>query len=129
MGVNIVVDVRGNREGERKLVHSLGMRYVPMGWYCSRPHDNTFAEFLTLLRDNPGKKVFVHCRVGDDRTGMMIASYRMAEEGWSAEKAEKEMKNFGFNFAHRRLICPGLLRYEQKFPSHFKASPAFKNLR
>src|ERR1700687_481068 len=129
MGIDIVVDLRGNRDGERKLVTSLGMRYVPMRWWCSRPHDETFAQFLTLIRDNPGKKIFVHCKIGDDRTGMMIASYRMADEGWSAEKAEKEMENFGFNFAHRRLICPGLLRYEKKFPRRFKTSPAFKNLR
>jgi hypothetical protein len=39
---------------------------------------------------------------------MMIASYRMAQEGWSAEKAEKEMEKFGFSFTHKRLICPGL---------------------
>jgi tyrosine-protein phosphatase SIW14 len=129
MGISIVVDLRGNREGERKIVTSLGMEYVPMPWFCSRPKDKTFAQFLTLLRNNPGKKVFVHCRVGDDRTGMMIASYRMAEEGWSAEKAEKEMEKFGFNFAHRRLICTGLLPYEEKFPRRFKTKPAFRDLR
>lgn len=129
MGINIVVDLRGDRESERKLVTSLGMQYVPLPWYCSLPKDKTFAQFLRLLRDNPGKKVFVHCRVGDDRTGMMIASYRMAEEGWSAEKAEMEMEKFGFNFTHRRLICPGILPYEEKFPHRFKTSPAFKNLR
>src|ERR1700682_786362 len=39
MGIDIVVDLRGNRDGERKLVTSLGMRYVPMRWWCSRPHD------------------------------------------------------------------------------------------
>ena len=73
-------------------------------------HRCIFAQFLTLLRKNPGKKIFVHSRLGDDRTGMMIASYRMAQEGWSAEKAEKEMEKFGFSFTHRRLICPGLSR-------------------
>jgi hypothetical protein len=82
-----------------------------------------------LLRKNPGKKIFVHCRLGDDRTGMMIASYRMAQEGWSAEKAEKEMEKFGFSFTHRRLICPGLSSYEEKFPQRFKTSPAFRDLR
>src|SRR6202165_5352859 len=129
MGVNIVVDLRGSRDGERKIVTHLGMQYVAMPWQCSFPKDKTFAQFLTLLRQNPGKKVFVHCRVGDDRTGMMIASYRMAREGWSAEKAEKEMEKFGFSFTHRRLICPGLSSYEEKFPQRFKTSPAFRDLR
>jgi tyrosine-protein phosphatase SIW14 len=129
MGVNIVVDLRGNRESERKIVTRLGMQYVAMPWRCSFPKDRVFAEFLTLLRKNPGKKVFVHCRLGDDRTGMMIASYRMAEEGWSAERAEKEMEKFGFSFTHRRLICPGLSSYEEDFPHRFKTGPAFRDLR
>jgi len=67
--------------------------------------------------------------LGDDRTGMMIASYRMAKQGWSAEKAEKEMEKFGFSFTHRRLICPGLSSYEENFPQRFKTSPAFRDLR
>jgi tyrosine-protein phosphatase SIW14 len=129
MGVNIVIDLRGNRDSERKIVNHLGMQYVAIPWRCSFPKDRDFAEFLTVLRRNPGKKIFVHCRLGDDRTGMMIASYRMAEEGWSAERAEKEMERFGFSFAHRRLICPGLSSYEEDFPHHFKTSPAFRELR
>jgi tyrosine-protein phosphatase SIW14 len=129
MGVNIVVDLRGNRESERKIVTSLGMQYVAIPWHCSFPRDESFAKFLTLLRNNPGKKIFVHCRLGDDRTAMMIASYRMAEEGWPAERAEKEMERFGFSFVHRRLICPGLSSYEEKFPHRFKTRPAFQALR
>jgi tyrosine-protein phosphatase SIW14 len=129
MGVNIIVDLRGNRDSERKIVTRLGMQYVAMPWQCSFPKDKVFAEFLTLLRKNPGKKIFVHCRLGDDRTAMMIASYRMAEEGWSAERAEKEMEKFGFSFAHRRLICPGLSSYEEHFPHRFRTSPAFRDLR
>jgi protein tyrosine phosphatase (PTP) superfamily phosphohydrolase (DUF442 family) len=129
MGVKIVIDLRGNRKSERKFVNSLGMSYVPMGWECSFPKDKTFAEFLTLIVDNPGTKIFVHCRVGDDRTGMMIAAYRMAEQGWSAEQAEKEMERFGFNFVHRRLICPRLSSYEEHFPERFRTEPAFRELR
>ena len=128
-GINIVVDLRGSRESERRIVTHLGMRYVAMHWYCSFPKDKTFAQFLRLVRENQGKKIFVHCRLGDDRTGMMIAAYRMAQEGWSAERAEKEMEKYGFDFAHRRLICPGLSHYEEEFPEHFKTSPAFRDLR
>jgi tyrosine-protein phosphatase SIW14 len=124
-----VIDLRGYRESERKIVRNLGMQYVAMHWECSFPKDKTFAEFLALLRKNAGKKVFVHCRLGDDRTAMMIASYRMAEEGWSAEKAKLEMEKYGFSFAHRNLICPGLSSYEEKFPHRFKTSPAFRHLR
>ena len=116
MGIQIVVDLRGDRSSERAEVTGLGMQYVPMHWECSFPKDKTFADFLTLIRKNPGKKIFVHCRVGDDRTGMMIAAYRMAEEGWTAKQAMEEMTKYGFSLPHRRLICPRLSEYEENFP-------------
>jgi hypothetical protein len=129
MGVQIVVDLRGDRKGERKEATGLGMQYVPMHWECSFPKDKIFAKFLTLIRKNPGKKIFVHCRVGDDRTGMMIAAYRMAFEGWSAKQAMEEMTKYGFSRTHRLLICPRLSGYEEHFPERFATKPEFKELR
>src|ERR1700738_1302818 len=129
MGIQIVVDLRGDRDGERTEVTRLGMRYVPMYWQCSFPKDRIFADFLTLIRKNPGKKIFVHCRVGDDRTGMMIAAYRMAEEGWTAKQAMEEMTKYGFSLVHRRLICPRLSEYEEHFPHRFATKPDFEELR
>jgi protein tyrosine phosphatase (PTP) superfamily phosphohydrolase (DUF442 family) len=129
MGIQIVVDLRGDRDSERKEVTGLGMQYIPMHWECSFPKDRIFADFLTLIRKNPGKKIFVHCRVGDDRTGMMIAAYRMADEGWSPKQAMKEMMDYGFSLPHRRLICPRLAKYEEHFPERFATKPAFEELR
>jgi len=51
----------------------------------------------------------------------------MAEEGWSADEALKEMKMFGFTAAHP-VICPGLAFYAKHFPDHLKTNPAFKDL-
>jgi len=128
-GVQIVVDTRGNRtKTEGKEVRMLGMRYVAIPWHCPLPNDEAFAKFLKLLRDNRGKKVFVHCRLGDDRTGMMIAAYRMADEGWTADEAMREMQKFGFTGAHH-FICPALASYELSFPKRLKSSPAFKGVR
>jgi tyrosine-protein phosphatase SIW14 len=129
MGISIVVDLRvRGREVERQHVTKLGMRYVAISWYCFHPEDADMARFLRLLRDNHGKKVFVHCQTGDDRTGMMIAAYRMAEQGWTVEEAMKEMEAYGFTSSHH-LICPGLASYEARFPTRFKTSPASRDLR
>lgn len=129
MGVDIVVDARRNRtNSEGKEVRALGMKYVAIPWHCPFPHDDVFVAFLKLLQKNPDKKIFVHCRLGDDRTGMMIASYRMATEGWSADEAMLEMEHFGFTRAHR-LICPRLAFYEQNFPRLLKSNRAFEGLR
>lgn len=128
MGIDIVVDTRGNRtKSEGKEVRRHGMQYVAIPWHCPFPRDETFARFLRLMRDNPNKKVFVHCRLGDDRTGMMIAAYRMAAEGWTADEAMIEMREFGFNRAHH-FICPGLASYEKEFPEHLRRNPVFRGL-
>jgi protein tyrosine phosphatase (PTP) superfamily phosphohydrolase (DUF442 family) len=129
MGFQIVVDLRGDRDSEREEVTRLGMQYVSAAWQCSFPKDSIFVDFITLIRTNPGKKIFVHCRVGDDRTGMMVAAYRMAEQGWGAERAKKEMTTFGFSFVHRHLICPRLADYEEDFPKRFATRPEFEKLR
>jgi tyrosine-protein phosphatase SIW14 len=129
MGVTIVVDLRlTGREHERKEVTGLGMRFVEISWFCMTPHDADMADFLELIRENPGKKIFVHCVKGDDRTGMEIAAYRMVEQGWTEPEARKEMEAFGFGLVHQRL-CTGLGRYETHFPKRLATSPAFQELR
>lgn len=128
-GVQIVVDTRGDREkSEGREVRRLGMRYVAIPWHCPFPHDEDFARFLKLMRENRGKKVFVHCRLGDDRTGMMVAAYRMADEDWSADEAMREMRKFGFSRSHH-LICPSLADYEKSFPKRLRTDPIFDNVR
>jgi len=128
MGINIVVDLRGSRNDERELVNKLGMQYVSIPWHCPFPHDDVFARFLTLLRQTPTQKVFVHCRLGDDRAGMTIAAYRMAEQGWTAQEAKQEMEAYGFSSSHH-IICPGLSSYEASFPRRFRTDPVFSSLR
>ncbi len=128
MGIHIVVDLRGNRRQERDQVTRLGMQYVPIPWHCPRPRDAVFAQFLALLRKNPDSRVFVHCLLGDDRTGMTIAAFRMVEEGWTAQEAKHEMEAFGFSAGHHWL-CPGLAGYEERFPHIYRTSPVFESLR
>jgi hypothetical protein len=129
MGIDIVVNTSGRLDDdEGKDVKRLGMKYVVIHWHCPFPKDQAFARFLTVVHENPGKKIFVHCRLGEDRTGMMIASYRMAIEDWSAEDAMNEMREFGFARWHH-LICPALASYEKHFPEHLKNNPAFEPLR
>lgn len=128
MRIAIVVDLRGNRKDERDALNILGMQYVPIPWFCMRPKDAVIAQFLNLVRENPGKKIFVHCNTGIDRTGMMIAGYRMAEQHWTAQDALKEMEVFGFSRFHK-TICTGLTSYEESFPQKLGSDPVFQKLR
>src|SRR5581483_4635587 len=112
MQVAIVVDLRASRnEVEARTAERLGMQYVSIPWRCAAPRDDRLASFLKLVRENKGKKIFVHCQLGNDRTGMAIAAYRMSEENWTAEDAMQEMQAFGFSRFHHAM-CPGLAGYE-----------------
>jgi tyrosine-protein phosphatase SIW14 len=130
LGITTIVDLRGeDREKivwERKHAESLGMRFINIpvsGW--NPPTDEQVVQFLALFRDNPGQKIFVHCRFGDDRTGVFTAIYRMAMEKWPAEQATKEMYFFGFNaFWH-----PSMKSFVQNFPARLNSAPALAPLR
>jgi tyrosine-protein phosphatase SIW14 len=128
LGINVVVDTHANDESEERDVQKLGMKYVAIPWHCPWPHDEVFAKFFKVVHDNKGKKIFVHCRLGDDRTGMMVAAYRMAEEGWTADEAMNEMRSFGFTRSHH-FICPSLAKYEREFPERLKNSPVLADER
>ena len=115
LGVTLVIDLReGDDRGiaERDLVTSLGMEYtaIPMsGWRTPRPEE--VARFLDLLRADHGGAVFVHCRRGAERTGVMVAAYRMAVQDWSPAEARGEMDAYRF----RAWLHPHLVRWVREF--------------
>ncbi len=126
-GFDVIVDTGRSKPDEQQVRH-LGMRYVSIPWHCPFPKDDAFARFLKLIKDNPNKKIFVHCRLGTDRTGMMIAAYRMSVQHWTAEQAMEEMHSFGYSAVHH-MLCPGLVGYEKSFPERWKKNPAFRAVR
>jgi hypothetical protein len=75
LGINIVVDTGRSKRNETQ-IKNLGMAYISLPWYCPFPKDEVFARFIKITRENPGKKIFVHCRLGDDRTGMIMNASR-----------------------------------------------------
>jgi len=117
LGITTIVDLRGEDREKNSLGaparripgHALHQHSVS-GW--APPSDEQVVQFLSLFRDNPGQKIFLHCRFGDDRTGVFTAIYRMAIEKWPADQATKEMYFFGFNgFWH-----PSMKAFVHDFP-------------
>ena len=62
------------------------------------PDDEKVARFLRIVTDPSRTPVFVHCQHGADRTGMMVAMYRVVVQGWSKADAIDEMRRGGFGF-------------------------------
>ncbi len=97
IGVRTVVNLRhyhGDTEGE--LVRAAGMRYVRIPLESTdAPEPEEIARFLEVARDPEAHPIYVHCLHGVDRTGAMIAVYRMQVQGWSNSDALAEMEHFG----------------------------------
>jgi len=108
LGIKIVVDLRligeHSQADEEKVVTGLGMRYVsiPMRG-MSTPKDDQVAAVLALLTDTASGPVFVHCRRGADRTGTVIAAYRIAHDHWENKKALDEARSYGMSFFERAM--------------------------
>lgn len=52
---------------------------------------------LILIQKSP-KPVLIHCKHGSDRTGCIVAAYRMAFLNWSKEEAINEFQLGGFGY-------------------------------
>ena len=105
LGVKTVINLTSDDADatEKSMAEHAGMKYVqiPMTTHTV-PTSAELAQFLDIA-DNPANQpIYVHCVGGRHRTGVMTAVYRMAQDGWTADQAFREMKQykFGADFLH-----------------------------
>lgn len=101
-GIKTVVNLRGVQEtaldpeanGYADVAKNgnLKMIYLPL----TTNHAECAKEFLAIMADKTHWPVLVHCAGGKERTGMMVAVYRLSVDGWSFDRTFKEMKSFGY---------------------------------
>jgi tyrosine-protein phosphatase SIW14 len=129
MGVGIIINLRDDRPemaAEKREVESLGMKSIEIPWSANHePSSAQIVEFLDLVRANPNTKIFVHCRRGADRTGVMIAAYRIAVEHKTVAEAVSEMRQFHYDW----LFRPQLKRYVESLPGLLENDPGFADYR
>jgi protein tyrosine phosphatase (PTP) superfamily phosphohydrolase (DUF442 family) len=100
LGIKTVVNLRLADDvwpAEAAEALALGMTYtnVPMSG-CGRPADAQVRTVLAILETAPAP-VFVHCKVGCDRTGTIIACYRIQHDQWTSQNALREAKQYGMS--------------------------------
>src|SRR5579864_2749919 len=107
LGIKTVVDLRepGDRSRvEEKIVRAAGMEYVSVPMYgMETPSNDKVIKVLALLEDTSTGPVFVHCKRGADRTGAVIACYRMEHDRWKNDQALTEAKSLGMSFFERAI--------------------------
>lgn len=111
LGVKTVINLRGSNDTtrfEEQEARLLGLNYfnVPMD-RIGRPADAKVQRVLAIINTPKNHPVFVHCNHGRDRTGLAIAIYRLTNEGWTAEEAQREADRHGMfwcKFGLKRYI-------------------------
>ena len=107
MGVKTVVNLRGLHDDEDRLTGTK-LSYVSIRFHTWHPEAEDMVEFLKAVTDTYKQPVFVHCKRGIDRTGTMVALYRVAVQGWTKDEAIREMTKGGFGFDD---MFPNLVTY------------------
>ena len=102
LGVKTIVNLRGEDEhtrAEGEEARTLGLAYynIPLPEF-SKPKDEEVQRVLDIVNAPENQPVFVHCRLGEDRTGTIIACYRISHDGWNAADAKKEAKTRGMSW-------------------------------
>lgn len=94
IGVKLVIDLREHDRRaieEERAVTNAGMHYVnvPMTGMTA-PTEAQINQILALMEDGASGPVFVHCKRGADRTGAVIAAYRIDHDSWDGAHALHE---------------------------------------
>lgn len=123
LGISTVIDLRNDPKSyAREAAEAAGLEYVniPMDDH-DKPYDDQIAAFLKIVTNPANGKVYVHCAGGRHRTGASIAIYRIAVQGWNADQAYREMKNYDF---YTRWGHGGFKRYVFDYYERMKANPS-----
>ena|SRR5438105_3531605 len=114
MGLKSIINLRAadeNSKLEEQWAAAAGLRYfnVPMdGW--GRPTDEQVENVLSLLNTPANQPVFLHCKRGKDRTGAIVACYRISRQHWNSRDAIQEARGIGMRWSEF-----GMKRYVQAF--------------
>lgn len=105
LGIKTVINLR-KMVSDKGKIKKRNFTYVQISMKAS---EITIGDIRTVLReiDKAEKPVLIHCYKGADRTGCMVAAYRIFKEGWSREDAIKEFLDPKFDYTQE--LYPNIL--------------------
>ena len=112
MGIKTIIDLTQSGK-DRKVLPKYSFKYFQVPLTASTPNKKDYEKVLNLLKKPELQPIFLHCRYGADRTGAMMALYRIKYENWSRHDALVEMVLGGYHF-HKKYGKP-LTRFVSEF--------------
>ena len=106
--IKTVVSLRVFHEDAPLVPPASGLRLEEISFKTWHPEDEDVVKFLRIVSTPELQPVLVHCQHGSDRTGTMVAIYRIVFEGWTKAQATDEMVHGGYGF---HPLWQNLIRY------------------
>jgi len=104
LGITEVLNLRRWHSDEKEAKNTnLILYHVPMR--AGNIKEKDVIQALKTIRDRKGN-ILIHCKHGSDRTGLIVAMYRIVFQNYTKEQAIKEMteENFGFHKIYTNII-------------------------
>ncbi len=99
LGIRTIYNLRHHHDDSQKLAKA-GITLLSHELNAGSVTAQDLKEILEDIRKAP-KPVLVHCWHGSDRTGFVVAGYRVAFQKWSKEAAAEELRSGGYGYHAR----------------------------
>ncbi len=107
LGIRSILNLRElHSDADEARAAKIRLYHVPIN--PAKIDDAVIVRALRVIA-HADKPVLVHCWHGSDRTGAVIAMYRMVFMNWPREKAVEEFLHGGFGY--HRGIYPNIIKY------------------
>lgn len=121
-GVGTIVSfcLERNRAEERAAKEN-GLRFVRIPVLDNTaPRPGQIRKFVKVATDGTPGLVYGHCEAGQGRTGVFMAGYRIAAQGWPIGKAVAEAHHYGLKLRSQRqaIIDFGRAVRAEQHPAH-----------
>ena len=108
LGIKSILNLRLNYT-DKDVIDGLPLNLYNVEMIPYNFSDNEIVRAMRILEYAP-KPIIVHCWYGSDRTGVVIAMYRIIYQNWTKEDAILEMEEGGYEFHNVFINIPHYIR-------------------
>ena len=97
MGIKTIINLRVFHSDSDK-IRGTGLHREELSAKSWHIEDEDVVRVLRIIRKRENGPFLIHCWHGADRVGVMVAMFRIIEQGWTKEEAIQEMVEGGYGF-------------------------------